>query len=300
MPRVFFLSVATVTITLMSCSRAPSAPLCNVNDTHEVQVYEGTRFRSRNKGELTATPSRALQCAHPIVRALRAQLQAALVGFPKQHTSTRLVVHADPQLPTQHAQLRGIEVQLSSGALLIDSSMVPELPRSVWRHELVHATALRQLPKSTVARRLVLTIEEGIADFVAARLENQPLVGTESIGETRDLSKPLTQLDRSFETLSLPGFTPHVLSRGLARALWGQPESLRATAALRCLRSLWANTTALSGIRDVLQAFVASCPAEQHPIVKTALMQWVPQELRPQSWHRTRVGTGADPNRQSL
>jgi hypothetical protein len=226
-------------------------------------VYVGSRLLARDGVHLDLLRGSTLPCHHPLTQALHAPLVRAGGALGWERLPIPLRVHVDPRLPAGQAPLGGIEVHVSSRELLVARTALPQLPPEAWRHELLHSLSAPPPASSEVARRLWLTLEEGLVQYLTA---TPAQVDGPSV------------LAPDWEQLALPGYDPHELAHGWAVEL-AQAASARLElqAALDCLGAAPPAGT-LRTLQQAARAFVERCPASVTPVLQQALRRWLPEE----------------------
>jgi hypothetical protein len=251
---------------------------CDVADT-VVEVRTGSELHAHPEARLRLEPGELAGCESSDVTLLLQQLQSALRAFPIP--LERLRVHLDPRLPEGHARLRKIEVHVGSREVLLETKALPDLSTFVWHHELCHVVA-QPPPDKTVARRVRLTIDEALADQVAARLAVAGERATDvRLPPSADLLGS-THSSLAWELLGEPRYDPHVLAPALAQELQQLGDLLDAEASLQCLGARQSSAAETSSkVREVAQAVVDRCPADVRDAMRGALGRWLPVELSP-------------------
>lgn len=235
-------------------------------------LHVGSRLLARGGGRLELLRGAPLPCADGLVQTLQAALRDARSGLPPEHLPRPLRVHVDPRLPAGEAPLSGAEVHVSSRELLVTRAALGSLPTEVWRHELLHALAAPPPPASDVARRLWLTLEEGLVQYAAQHTEQL----APALGGTAAPGLPLPP-PPVWEQLALPAYDPHELAQGWASELERTRPLLELTAAVSCLSTPPA-ATAMATLQQAAQRFAERCPPAVAPVLQRALQRWLPEE----------------------
>jgi hypothetical protein len=241
---------------------APRALMCALQlhaGRHAVPalVYAGSQLVAASAERLVLVPGHAVGCQEPAATAVLQPLERALPGLPGAVFTRPLEVHLDPRLPPGQAPLGGIEVHVSSRAILVASTAVRALPVNAWRHELLHVLAA-PAPEHPGARHLWLALEEGLVEYLARPGEAEPYRHLPEAVFTAAGSAPPYWA----EALLSPGYDPHPLAAELARALaapLAEPgPPLREW--LGCLSTPALGTSRSNELSAVLQGFAERCP----------------------------------------
>ncbi len=168
-----------------------------------------------------------------------------------------------------------------SSTIWVSPSFAQAPAPSVLLHELAHAAANGSRPNSLIAQRLVQAVDEAHADYFAASVLGTPRIGSEELGEVRDLSAEIPRGAVELAQLALPGFSPHEVAAPLACLLWqAQPDAgallTDLTWALRSGRPWRASTPGA-----VAQELVARCAERTQPLLQQILMSWLGPQLYP-------------------
>ncbi len=183
-----------------------------------VETIEGSRLLQADRERLKLMRGRTLGCQHPRARHVQAAVAGALAAWPldvhdrpgfRRRLPVPMRVHVNPRLPARQAPLAGIEVHVTTREVLVSSSALDALDAEVWRHELLHVLAARPPEASPIGRRLWLTLEEGVVEYL--------------MGETRGRRPAATHVAPpvlpALEWLASPAYDPHPLAEALAGEL---------------------------------------------------------------------------------
>lgn len=202
-----------------------AAPACEVAGAR-VEIIEGSRLLHGRRERLDLVRGRVLGCEHPHARRVLAGVAAALPlgGSDRPQPGERLPepvrVHVDPRLPAPQAPLAGIEVHVTTREVLVTSRALPALDGAAWRHELLHVLAAPPPDLTPMSRRLWLTLEEGVVEYLARQRPPERGAGfavpRPVQGAPGSLAPPPLP---ALEWLASPAYDPHPLARGLAREL---------------------------------------------------------------------------------
>lgn len=149
----------------------------------------------------------------------------------------------------------------------------------MWLHELGHARLAGARPKGALARRLIDAVEEGVADYLAASVARNALLGTPS--RRRDLMRPPRVGHGEWATLAFDGFDTHRMGWVLAAKLYElQPmgDSLLHDA-VACLDGDSELATAGDTPAAAIAALLDACPEQGRPRLQRVLQSWLPPEL---------------------
>jgi hypothetical protein len=268
--------------------RDESGP-CPATDV-EVRVYQGSRLFDGRGERLELVRGRGLDCDDARVRRMLAPLGDALLDFPRERLRRPLEIHLDPRLPARQAPLAGIEVHVTSREVLMTSAAMGAIGPEVWRHELLHTLAATPPETPAEARRLWLTLEEGVVGYLTittgARRErgvpapNPPLVPA---------SEPMASVVPLLEWLGSPAYDPHPLAAGLARELDRIAPDAPLDPWLDCIsaepaaehvegrRAATSRPFAAplpAALAAVFRAFVGRCPTDVQSTLSTAVAGW--------------------------
>lgn len=170
-----------------------------------------------------------------------------------------------------------IEAQPAAQRLVISRAAV-EASGTIWLHELAHLRAAGARPRAAAAAHLARAIDEAFADYVAAIVSGESLVGS-GHAAARDLSRAPRIPVSEWALLGFARFDAHRFGWALAGALWRREPRARDLLA-DMARGLAGD--ALAGAESpaaVLHALVARCPARSRPLLSAALHEWAPPEL---------------------
>lgn len=235
-----------------------------------VAVHLGSRLLAR-RDLLELQRGVPLPCTDARVMSLQSTLLGAASSLPYDRVPRLLRIHLDPRLPSGEAPLGAAEVHVSSRELLITDAALAQLPARAWRHELLHVLAAAPPPASEVARRLWLTLEEGLVQYAAQRSERlAALPGGREAPAFPALPAPV------WEQLALPVYDPHELAAGWASQLERAQPPLELPAAVACLAAPAA--AAVTTLHEAASGFVQRCPADVAPVLHLALQRWLPGE----------------------
>jgi hypothetical protein len=260
----------------LPCGAPASAPPGDSARQLQLAVYEHSRLYASSAGRLQLRRGSPLACVDPLIPSLHAALLAASAGLPQQLLPQPLRIHIDPRLPADEAGLRGVEVHVSSRELLLERGALAALTAEAWRHELLHSLAAPPPPASEVARRLWLTLEEGLVEHAA-------LLGAPARAAEAPMPPGLSSLPPVWEQLALPAYDPHELAHGWANELARTEPPLDLPSAVACL-SAAPGATALHTLQHTAQAFVQRCPPDVAPVLQRALQRWLAEEWHPEGW----------------
>ncbi|HEY3494070.1 MAG TPA: hypothetical protein VGK73_05260 [Polyangiaceae bacterium] len=210
---------------------------------------------------------------------------AALTRVPPSLRPSALVLHVDPALERGTPVPQRVEVHRATGELLVAGS--PPAPSegdgslSVWLHELGHVRAHGVRPSSGAAERLLLAVDEAVADYFAAAVSGSPRVGIAG-QELRDLSAPPAIGPSEWASLALPAaFDAHRFGWVLAAELFRtEPEAgalLEDLLAALASREPWPETAL--GPDNATRELVGRCSLRSRPALERALRRWLPPEL---------------------
>lgn len=196
---------------------------------------------------------------------------AALASLPVDLRPERPRIELAPQTA-------GLQYDRASQSILVGEGGA-EAERSVWLHELAHARLSGARPKGALALRFTDAIEEGVADYFAAALGQNPVLG--SGPSARDLRKPPKIGDSEWASLAFPGFDTHRMGWALASRLYeadpGGGSLLRDLVA--CLDGDSALGVAAESPASVVQALLEACPVAGRARIAGVLAAWLPPEL---------------------
>jgi hypothetical protein len=151
--------------------------------------------------------------------------------------------------------------------------------RGVWLHELAHVRTAGARPGGPLGRRLLGAIDEGVADYFAAALGADPVLGAGA--QQRDLRRPPRVAPSEWASLAFEGFDTHRLGWRLAALLYdGDPQG---GSLLRDAVACLDGESPLAGASDspaaVVAAFLGACPAAGRARLARILSEWLPPEL---------------------
>jgi hypothetical protein len=309
-----WLARVALTVTPVALSPASDSPpssgvsICEAAGV-SVETIEGSRLLQADRERLALMRGRALDCQHPRSRRVLAAIADAvaawhLEGSPgpvsRQRLSRAVRVHVDPRLPARQAPIAGIEVHVTSGEVLVTSEALATLGAEVWQHELLHVLAARPPDVSPVARRLWLTLEEGVIEYLALSRSGDA-DGDRSAALSMPAAPPALRLGvaplptpplPALALLASPAYDPHRLAGALAREL----ERVESRPALErwlcCLAAV--PSTAGDSLREsletpggdggtapgsealaqVLQLFTSRCSLDTASLLSAALDRW--------------------------
>jgi hypothetical protein len=258
-----------------------------------VQIYEGSRLFDGPGERLELVRGRALGCDDPRARRVLVAVDRALTDFPRERLHEPLRIHLEPRLPARQAPLSAIEVHLTSREVLLARAAFGALGPEAWRHELFHTLAAELPPMSSAARRLWLTLEEGVVGYLTLA------TGGTAESATRDAvvdpwlasqAKPPARVLPLLEWLSSPAYDPHPLAVGLTRELARVEPHARLEAWLDCLSAVpdierdgsgsssaaaeTSETRLPAALTATFRAFIGRCSADEQATFSTALAGW--------------------------
>jgi hypothetical protein len=189
-----------------------------------------------------------------------------------------IVIHHSPRL-SAGTTLRGPATHTASGGLLLPGGRTPN--ETVLAHELTHVAIHERRRRAdagdVTGRRVVAVIDEGVADFAASVATGAHVIGDPSLGPVRDLEKaPHVSVEGWAQLAGDRSFDPHPLGWDLASALFARA---RASKELRDDATIAAASASGASIHDVLVSFVERCPERSRATLRTAVNDWVPEEL---------------------
>jgi hypothetical protein len=270
-------------------ARAGAEPACSLGaagsaELH-VAVHTGSRLLHREGGRLELRRGSALPCSAALAQQLQAELARAASALPIELLPRPLRVHVDPRLPAREAPLAGIEVHVSSRELLVARSALPELPEQAWRHELLHVLAAAPPEASEVARRLWLTLEEGLVQYATERSFGSAAAAPAA------LQAPMAPPAPPWEQLALPAYDPHELAHGWASELRHSAPPLELVDAVACASAR--PSAPVHTLQQAALSFARRCPANVAPVLQEALQRWLPEEWQPQPEPQAAPGSAA-------
>jgi hypothetical protein len=269
-----------------------------------VQIYAGSRLFDGAGERLELVRGPALACDDPRARRVLVAVERALGVFPRERLPEPLRIHIDPRLPARQAPLSGIEVHVTSREVLLASAALGELGPDVWRHELLHTLAAAPPPMSSAARRLWLTLEEGVVGYLTLA------TGGATEGERRDAvdssltqTKPPALLLPLLEWLSSPAYDPHPLAAGLTRQLvrvgpdapletWldclsAAPDTERDRAGFGTMAAESSETRLPAALTATFRLFIDRCSTPAQATFSTALAGWWGEPRMPEPGNAT-------------
>jgi hypothetical protein len=208
---------------------------------------------------------------------------AAAGGLERGRLRNPLRVHLDPALPRRQAPLAGIEVHVGRRELLVARSVLDELGPEVWRHELLHTVAAPPPEGPSPARRLWLTLEEGLVAHVerASTHAGRTALPSDAAGiepsGPRLLSASALHARRALPAAALladPAYDPHPLAAGLARELERGEPDVPIEAWMGCLVARPRELPPRAAASDVFQAFVERCSLDAASELSRAIGRW--------------------------
>jgi hypothetical protein len=284
------------------------APPCRVSGV-AVQVFASSRLFEAPGDRLELLAGRQLDCGSLPVRQVLAALEPALASLDesfeaRSHSSSGaapegiargrfaapLRVHLDPALPLRQAPLAGIEVHVSRRELLVARSVLGELGPEVWRHELLHTIAAPPPEGASPARRLWLTLEEGLVEHVERASTRAGPAALPSDGvaiETSERAASVLLAQRALPAAALladPAYDPHPLAAGLAHELERGGLAVPVGAWVDCLAARPSALPARAAASDVFRAFAGRCSlAAANELSRAVGRWWVEAEPPPAS-----------------
>jgi hypothetical protein len=174
-----------------------------------------------------------------------------------------------PDIVEYHPRARSILVGAAGAAASVE----------MWLHELGHARMAGARPKGALARRLIDAVEEGVADYLAASVAHNAVLGTPS--RRRDLMHPPHVGPGEWATLAFDGFDTRRMGWVLAAKLYElQPmgDSLLHDA-VACLDGDSALATAGDSPAAAIAALLDACPEQGRPRLQRVLQGWLPPQL---------------------
>jgi hypothetical protein len=203
-------------------------------------------------------------------------LYQALELVPSELFDGRVILELSPTLPRDQ-RFVGIDAHPVSGAIWTDEHHAWS-DRSTFLHEIAHLAMAGPRPPAGAARRLALAVEEGAADYFAATLGGDPLVGR-GLPQARDLAHAPALPAAVWAELALNGFEAHVFGSALAGWLYRtQPGGGALLEDLvRCLSSGALHGASSPG--HVLRNLVHECPPHSRRAREETLRAWAPSEL---------------------
>jgi hypothetical protein len=149
----------------------------------------------------------------------------------------------------------------------------------MWLHELAHARMAGARPKGALARRLIDAVEEGVADYLAASIAHNALLGTPS--RRRDLMHPPRVGPGEWASLEVEGFDTRRMGWVLAAKFYElQPmgDSLLYDA-VACLDGESELGTASDSPAAAIAALLEACPQQGRPRLARIFQSWLPPAL---------------------
>jgi hypothetical protein len=149
---------------------------------------------------------------------------------------------------------------------------------TVWLHELAHLRAAGPRPRAGAGAHLALAVDEAFADYFAAAVSGEPLVGS-GHAAARDLSRAPNVRASEWALLGFSRFDPHRFGWALAGAFWRrEPRAGALLADLAVCLSGDALRQATTPA-DVLHALAERCPARSRSVITACLREWAPAEI---------------------
>jgi hypothetical protein len=179
----------------------------------------------------------------------------------------------------------GVEFHAPSGALLVEGVERRTLDGSVWLHEIAHVRLKGQRPSGIIGRRLVVAVEEAVADYFAAVIGGTPRLGRDEQGQPlRDLSAPPPSSAAAWARYLMPGLVadPHELGWRLAGELWSLAPADRSL--LEDLVAMLSSRRPFSdedGAAVVAKELLQRCPPRSRERLRAALRRWTWDGLVP-------------------
>jgi hypothetical protein len=174
-----------------------------------------------------------------------------------------------PDVIEYHREGRAILVGAAGG----DASV------EMWLHELAHARMAGARPKGALAGRLIDAVEEGVADYFAASIAHNALLGTPS--RRRDLMHPPRVGPSEWASLDFDGFDTKRMGWVLAAKFYElQPmgDSLLYDA-VACLDGESELGVAADSPGAAIAALLEACPQQGRPRLQRIFQSWLPPEL---------------------
>ena len=258
---------------LVSMGVGPAQPARAPDASQQVRgvtlrVYESSQLVAADAERLELVPGRTLAPEAPAAAAVALQLRRALDSLPPLPFERPLQVHLDPRLPPGQAALGGLEVHVSSRALLITRSALAAAATSAWRHELLHALAAAPPEHGpSGARHLWLALEEGLVQYLAGAPEAER--APPELPPHAEHAVPYWA-----EALASPGYDPHPLAAQLAGALRDIDPRPDLLAWLPCLVAPPGH--AAMSLAELPRRFAERCPAGAASRLRQALGARVP------------------------
>jgi hypothetical protein len=280
--------------------RQEAAP-CRVSGV-AVQVFASSRLFEAPGDRLELLAGRQLDCGSLPVRQVLAALEPALAtldrldgsfeassrssssaaaeGVGRGRFGAPLRVHLDPALPSRQAPLAGIEVHVSRRELLVARSRLDQLGPEVWRHELLHTIAAPPPESAGPARRLWLTLEEGLVEHVeraSTRAERTAPPSDAVAFEPSELAVSVLLARRALPAAALladAAYDPHPLAAGLARELERGGRAVPVGAWMDCLAAPPPALPARAAASDVFRAFAGRCSLAAANELSGAIGRW--------------------------
>lgn len=210
----------------------------------------------------------------------------ALERTPPTLRPKHVVVHVAPALPRDAPPLGAIETHQTSGSVLVTGDRAVHLTQPMWLHEYGHLLMLGQKPKrGTAAASIFDAVEEGVADYYAACVQESPDLGAGGDGSlSRDLRSRPHGVAAGWDALALADrrFEVHRFGWDLAARLWKR-EPRRGPLLedlLRCVADA-RFTTGATPPSAVAGALLNACPERSRDAFETVLAAWLPPALGP-------------------
>lgn len=203
----------------------------------------------------------------------------ALAKIPHELRPESVTLDIDPRYADGAARVLGLELQRDARSIVVGDGGT-EADASVWLHELGHVRLTGSRPVGPVARRLTDAIEEGAADYFAATLSGNPVLGT---GEAqRDLRQPPHVGPSEWASLAFAGFDTHRMGWLLAARLYQLDP--KGGSLLRDVVASLDGESELGRASDspaaVIAALLEACPEDGRSRLARVLSDWLPEELR--------------------
>lgn len=202
----------------------------------------------------------------------------ALSTIPSELRPVVVTLDVTPSYAAGAPRVSLLEYVRGSRSIVVGDAGL-EASRAVWLHELAHVRAAGSRPNGPLGLRLLGAIDEGVADYFAAVISGDPVLGHGPA--QRDLRDPPRVTASEWASLAFAGFDTHRLGWGLAAHLYA--EDARGGSLLRdaiaCLDGEGALAQAPDSPAAVVAAFLSECPAAGRARLAKILSQWLPPEL---------------------
>lgn len=206
----------------------------------------------------------------------RARLALSVV--PSELRPALVQIDVVPSYAGGVAPVGTLEFQQDSRSIVVGAGGL-QASRSEWLHEIAHVRLAGSRPRGPLARRLVAALEEGVADYFAAAVARDPVLGRGP--EPRDLRHPPRVAASEWASLAVAGFDTQRAGWALAARLYERdPEGgslLRD--AVACLDGESALGSAAESPAAVIDAFLGACPVQGRARLARVLGEWLPVEL---------------------